>query len=41
MALEGWMDGLVGGWKGGKAGLKIVYSNQKLILVNSKSRKKL
>ena len=33
--MEGWMDGWMGGWLGGwmeaKAGLRIAYSNQKMI----------
>jgi hypothetical protein len=33
------MDGWVGGWMEVKAGLRIAYSNQKLILVVSKNCK--
>jgi hypothetical protein len=29
--MGGWMDGWVGGWVEGKAGLRIVYSNQKCL----------
>jgi beta-glucanase (GH16 family) len=29
--MGGWMDGWVGGWMVGKAGLRIAYSNQKLL----------
>ena len=36
---SGWMDGWVGGWMEVKAGLRIAYSNQKLILVVSKNCK--
>ena len=28
------MDGWVGGWKDGKAGLRIAYSNQKSVVLN-------
>ena len=31
MKLDGLMDGWVDGWMDGKAGLRIAYSNQKLI----------
>jgi hypothetical protein len=31
------MDGWVGGWMGGKAGLRIAYSNQKYLLFNNKT----
>jgi hypothetical protein len=30
--MGGWMDGWVGGWMEGKAGLRIAYSNQKLLI---------
>ena len=30
------MDGWVGGWKDGKAGLRIAYSNQKLYIKQSR-----
>jgi hypothetical protein len=37
--LAGWVGGWVGGWLAGKAGLRIAYSNKKLlILYNSKLR---
>ena len=34
------MDGnWMGGWMGGKAGLRIAYSNQKLVLVDQEEEK--
>jgi len=30
--VDGWMDGWVDGWMDVKAGLRIAYSNQKLII---------
>ena len=43
--MDGWkLDGWVGGWMGGKAGLRIAYSNQKKIerkrKIESKRKKK-
>jgi hypothetical protein len=32
----GWVDGWVDGWVAGKAGLRISYSNQKLLFDNLK-----
>ena len=39
--LEGWMDGWKEGWVGGKAGLRIAYSNQKLLVCDSKKQFKM
>ena len=33
--MDGWMGGWVGGWVGGRAGLRIAYSNQKLMILGS------
>jgi hypothetical protein len=35
--LDGWVDGWVDGWMEGKAGLRIAYSNQKLIFYKFKT----
>ena len=33
--LAGWVEGRVVGWMGGKAGLRIAYSNQKLTAIKN------
>ena len=36
--MGGWMDGWVDGWMDGKAGLRIAYSNQKMLRVLERKR---